>query len=62
MELGLNDNAAPAPRSGRKTGAAAAAYLALLLCTLFLACGVAAAAERPGGSAFPTVILYVGSG
>ena len=59
MKPGLNNNAAPA---GRQTGAAPVAYLALLLCTFFLVCGVAAAAERPGGAGIPTVMLYVGSG
>jgi hypothetical protein len=62
LEPELNDNAASAPRPGRKTGAAAAAWLALLLFTFFLVCGVAAAAERPVSPGFPTVMLYVGSG
>jgi hypothetical protein len=62
LEPGLNDNAASTPRPGREIGATPAACLALLLFAFLLVCGVAAAAERPVGRGFPTVMLYVGSG
>jgi hypothetical protein len=43
-------------------GATPVACLALLFCVFCLVSGVAATAERPAGSDFPTIILYVGSG